>query len=70
MVKANHARVEWIGGRKCWQVTIQVGAEVIRRSCGKTAHDAADPALRDLAGATARDEGYELDPAAVEIVRG
>jgi len=69
MIKANDAKVEWNAGKKHWQVVIHLGSEVIRRQCEKTPHDVPDPALLDLAVATAKDEGYELDPARVSIVR-
>jgi hypothetical protein len=69
MVSATEAKVEWNAAKKQWQVVIQVGAEVIRRACPKQAHDAGDEALKAVALATAKDEGYELDSAHVEIVR-
>jgi len=69
MIRANEAKVEWNPAKKQWQVVIQVGEEVIRRPCPKNAQDAADADLRTVALDTARDEGYDLDPAAVSIVR-
>jgi hypothetical protein len=68
-MRANEAKVEWNPDKKHWQVVIQVGAEVIRRPCPKNPHDAADADLRSVAVATAKDEGYDLEPAAVAIVR-
>lgn len=68
MIKANDAKVEWNDEKKHWQVVIQVGAEVIRRQCQKTPRDAGEADLRNLAISTARDEGYDLDPARVSIV--
>jgi hypothetical protein len=68
MIKANDAKVEWNPDKKHWQVVIHMGAEVIRRQCDKTPRDAAESDLRDLAIRTARDEGYDLDPARVSIV--
>jgi hypothetical protein len=70
MIQANEAQVRWNPEKKHWQVVIQVGAEVIRRQCAKTPREAAEPELRDLAVATARDEGYALDPGRVSIVAG
>ncbi len=67
MMQASEARVEWNPGKKHWQVVIHVGAEVIRRQCVKTPRDADDSTLRELAVATARDEGYALDAARVTI---
>jgi hypothetical protein len=69
MVSATEAKVEWNADKKHWQVMIQVGAEVIRRTCPEQAHDAGDEALRAVALRTAKDEGYDLDAAHVEIVR-
>lgn len=69
MIKANDAKVEWNADKKRWQVVIHIGAEVIRRQCDKTPADAAEPALRDLAVATAKDEGYELDAGHVSVVK-
>jgi hypothetical protein len=68
MIKANDAKVEWNPDKKHWQVVIHMGAEVIRRQCDKTPRDAAESDLRELAIRTARDEGYDLDPARVSIV--
>jgi len=67
MIKATEAKVEWNPEKKHWQVVIHVGAEVIRRQCTKTPREASEAQLRDLAVATARDEGYEIDPARVTI---
>jgi hypothetical protein len=70
MTQADKAEVTW-GDRdrkKGWTVRIQVGAEVIRRHLGNT-RDAEEAAIRSLAVAAAKDDGYELDPALVEIHR-
>ena len=69
MTQTSSAKVEWTPEKKHWQVVIQAGAEVIRRQCAKTPHDASDPELRTLAMETARDEGYTMDEAQVSIVR-
>jgi hypothetical protein len=69
MMRANEAKVEWNAAKKVWQVVIQVGAEVIRRPCPKNKQDAADADLRSVAVETAKDEGYEIDPAQVAVVR-
>jgi hypothetical protein len=68
-MRANEAKVEWNADKKQWQVVIQVGAEYIRRPCPKNPRDAADADLRSVAVKTAKDEGYDLEPAAVAIVR-
>jgi hypothetical protein len=68
MTQTSTATVEWNPEKKHWQVVIQVGAEVIRRQCAKTAPDAGETELRALAIQTARDEGYALDEAHVSIL--
>jgi hypothetical protein len=72
MTQADKAEVTW-GDRdrkKGWTVRIQVGAEVISRRLGNTAaRDTEEAAIRSLAVAAAKDDGYELDPARVEIHR-
>jgi hypothetical protein len=67
MISATDAKVEWNPQTKHWQIVLQVGAEVIRRQCDKTPREANESQLRELAVATARDEGYTLDPARVSI---
>jgi hypothetical protein len=68
MLKANEAKIEWSPDKKRWHVVIQVGAEVIKRWAGDS-HESGDEALRTLAVQTAKDEGYELDPARVSVVK-
>jgi hypothetical protein len=68
-LKANNARVEWDPQKKRWEVHIHVGAEVIKRPVTGHALEAGDDAVRQQAVATANDEGYELDPQTVGIVR-
>jgi hypothetical protein len=69
MLRADSAKVRWDSGKKRWHVDIQVGAEVIKRHCPKNVPEGNEEALRSLAVETARDEGYDLDSAAVAIVR-
>jgi hypothetical protein len=69
MVKANSAKVEWDSAKKRWEVHIEVGAEVIKRHIEEKTVDAGDDAIRRAAVAIASDEGYELDPATVQIVQ-
>jgi hypothetical protein len=68
MLKANEASIEWSPDKKRWHVVIQVGAEVIKRWVGD-GQVSGDDALRALAVATARDEGYEMDPGNVSVVK-
>src|SRR5437016_2825212 len=67
MIQANDAKVEWNPEKKHWQVVITVGGEVIRRQCANTPRDATESQLRDIAIATAKDEGYEVDSARVTV---
>lgn len=69
MTKAVSATVSWDPQKKKWHVRIQVGAEVIKRAAGTAGKDAADDLLRTTAVQTAKDEGYDVDPAAVTVVR-
>lgn len=69
MIRATKATVGWDSQKKQWLVRVQIGEEVIRRPLGKTAQDANEEALRSQAVATAKDEGYEVDPSAVAIER-
>ena len=55
MTQTSSAKVEWNPEKKHWQVVIQVGAEVIRRQCDKTPHDAGDRFLFIKRGNNDRD---------------
>jgi hypothetical protein len=69
MDKANSAKVEWDSVKKRWEVHIEVGAEVIKRPLSEETVKAGDDAIRRSAVATAKDEGYDLDPASVQVVQ-
>jgi hypothetical protein len=69
MTKADGARVSWDAQKKRWSVHIQAGEEVIKRPCPKASQGMDEQALREMAIQTARDDGYELDPSRVAIVR-
>ena len=69
MLQANQAKVEWDSAKKHWHVTIEVGAEAIKRWNATKGHEADDEALRAIAMETARDEGYELEAQRVSIAR-
>jgi hypothetical protein len=63
-MKADRIEVSRDEQAKHWVIRIQVGAEVIRRSCRES--DKADKdTLRNAAIKVAADEGYEVDPANV-----
>jgi len=68
MLQADEAKVEWAPDKKQWHVVIQVGAEVIKRWV-KNPQASADEALKSLAVETAKDEGYDLAPDRVQVVR-
>ena len=67
-MRADRVEMSWDASKSKWLARIQSGEEVIRRHCSlpKTADDAA---LRSTAATTAKDEGYELDPANVVVLR-
>jgi hypothetical protein len=68
MSQANRAKVEWNPGKKCWEIRILVGEEVIKRPIDHHLSDTSEAALKELAVATARDEGYEISPNDVDVV--
>jgi len=69
MLQANQAEVAWDSKKKQWHVTIEVGAESIKRWSAANGREAGDDALRTMAVETARDEGYELEARRIAIVR-
>jgi hypothetical protein len=69
MVQASHAIVAWDSNKKHWHITIEVGAESIKRWNDTNGPDAGDDALRAIAVETARDEGYDLPAERVSIAR-
>ena len=69
MSKANKATVDWDKEKKHWRVRVQVGEEVIKRTLSTVPQDANDDLLRKRAVEDAHDEGYDVDPASVAIIR-
>jgi hypothetical protein len=69
MLRADSAEVNWDTHKKQWNVRVKVGEEVMRRPIPGTPQSAADDVLRSLAVETAQADGYEVDPAKVEIVK-
>ena len=67
MLRADSANVHWDADKKQWNVRVKLGEEVIRRPIPKTPQSAADDVLRSLAVETARADGYDVDPANIEI---
>ncbi|MGD0299881.1 MAG: hypothetical protein ABSE86_22540 [Bryobacteraceae bacterium] len=68
MTQATKATVDWDPNKKQWHVRVQIGEEVIKRPLPKAPQDASEDSLRSQAVATAKDEGYSVDPSAVAIV--
>jgi hypothetical protein len=69
MTQTPKASVEWDANKNQWHVRLQIGEEVIKRPFPKTAQDANEESLRAQAVATAKDEGYDVTPSSVAIVR-
>ena len=67
-MRADRVEVSWDASKTSWLVRIEVGEEVIRRHC-KLPQNADEQALRQAAVETLKDEGYELDGAAVNVKR-
>jgi hypothetical protein len=67
MLNADSAQVNWDTQKKSWSVRVKIGEEVIRRPIPKVAQDAGDDVLRSAAVAAAKDDGYQVDPAKVNI---
>ena len=59
-MRADRAEVSWDADKRKWLVRIQVGEEVIRRSCD-VPKDAMEPTIRSAAQEAIKDEGYEAD---------
>jgi hypothetical protein len=67
MLKATKATMDWDKEKNHWRVRVQVGEEVIKRTLPDVPENASDDVLRQNAVEDARDEGYEVDPASVQI---
>jgi hypothetical protein len=65
-MRADRAEVSWDSEKSKWVVRISVGEEVIRRYCSLP-QTASETDLRSAAQTTLKDEGYELDGAAIAI---
>ena len=68
VMKADHVDISWDAAKRKWLVRIEVGAEVIRRTCNQP-RDADDQALRAAAANTVTDEGYEFELNSIAIRR-
>ena len=69
MVQASGGEVFWEAQKKAWVVRIQVGEEVVRRTCKNRKQDIGEDELRSLAVETAKDDGYELPAEKVVVKR-
>jgi len=67
MLSADSAQVNWDTQKKHWSVRVKIGGEVIRRSIPKVPQNAGDEVLRSAAVETAKADGYQVDPAKVNI---
>ncbi|HEX3742529.1 MAG TPA: hypothetical protein VHW09_01305 [Bryobacteraceae bacterium] len=67
MLSADSAQVNWDTQKKHWSVRVKVGEEVMRRPIPEVAADASDDVLRSAAVQAAQDDGYQVDPAKVDI---
>ena len=65
-MRADRAEVSWDSEKSKWLVRISVGEEVIRRYCNLP-QTASETDLRSAAQTTLRDEGYELEGAAITV---
>ncbi|HEU4416348.1 MAG TPA: hypothetical protein VFT65_16285 [Candidatus Angelobacter sp.] len=65
-MQADRAEVSWDSSKSKWLVRIAVGEEVIRRYCDLP-QNASETDLRAAAQSTLKDEGYEVDGAAITI---
>lgn len=67
-MRADQVEVSWDAAKSKWLVRVESGEEVIRRHCDAP-KNADDQTLRSAAQKTTQDEGYELDPASINIRR-
>jgi hypothetical protein len=65
-MRADRVEASWDPGKSKWLVRIQSGEEVIRRHCNLS-RNADEPSVRAEAEKTAKEEGYEFDPASIVV---
>jgi hypothetical protein len=68
MQQVDSAELSWDQDSRKWLLRIRIGEEVIRRKC-TASKDAGEAELGAIAEQTARDDGYDLDPARITIAR-
>jgi hypothetical protein len=70
MIGAESAYITWSSQKRNWIVSIHLGAEVIKRPPGRPLpHEVTDDVLRAMAVQVAKDDGYQVRPESVDIVR-
>ncbi|HYI93771.1 MAG TPA: hypothetical protein VEX68_09530 [Bryobacteraceae bacterium] len=67
-MRADKVELSWDAGKHNWLVRIEAGSEVILRHC-KLPKDADEEKLRGAAQQTAVDDGYEVDPSRITVIR-
>jgi hypothetical protein len=67
-MQADKVEVAWDGSKHKWLVRIEAGTEVIRRHCNHE-RNVDEQQLRAAAHQTVIDEGYELDPSKISVIR-
>ena len=67
-MRPDQVEVSWDTTNSKWLIRIEVGEEVVRRHCDAP-KSADDQTLRSAAQKTVADEGYEMDPADINIQR-
>jgi hypothetical protein len=67
-MRADQVEVSWDADKSGWLLRIVNGEEVIRRYCNLP-RNADEQALRATAQKTVQEEGYEADPAVVNLRR-
>ena len=67
-MKADRVEFSWDASTSSWLVRIEAGEEVIRRHC-TAPKNADEQTLRTTIQKLVADEGYELDPGQVSVVK-
>jgi hypothetical protein len=65
-MQADKVDISWDAAKSRWLVRIQTGEEVLLRHCDLP-QNAGEPALRQAAQDTLKDEGYEPDGATITV---
>jgi hypothetical protein len=68
VMRADRVELSWDEDKRKWLVRIEAGSEVIRRHCDQS-RDADEQNLRAAAEQTVIDEGYEIEPSRIAVIR-